>query len=74
MMDRNARVIWGASVDPQQDGRLKVTLVMTGLNSPNSLSTPGTVGAQLFNLDPTAATERPIKIKLDLYQMETDLQ
>jgi hypothetical protein len=49
-------------------------LVMTGLNSPNSLSTSGTVGTQLFNLDPTAETERPIKIKLDLYQMETDLQ
>jgi cell division protein FtsZ len=72
MMDRNARVIWGASVDPQQEGRLKVTLVMTGLNSPNSLNSSRTAAAQLFNLDPTAETERPLDIKLNLYQMETD--
>jgi len=72
MMDRNALVIWGASVDPQQEGRLKVTLVMTGVNSPNSLRSVGAIAPQLFNLEPNAEPERPIDIKLDLYQMETD--
>jgi cell division protein FtsZ len=74
MMDRNARVIWGASVDPQQQGRLKVTLVMTGVNSLNSLNSSREAGAKLFNLDPSAEPERPMDIKLDLYQMETDSQ
>jgi cell division protein FtsZ len=74
MMDRNARVIWGASVDPLQEGRLKVTLVMTGVNSPNSLNSFRGAAARLFNLDPIAEPERPIEIKLDLYQMETDSQ
>ena len=74
MMDRNARVIWGASVDPLQEGKLKVTLVMTGVNSPNSLNSFRGAAARLFNLDPIAKPQTPINIKLDLYQMETDSQ
>lgn len=72
MMDRNALVIWGASVDPQQEGRLKVTLVMTGVNSANSPRSIGTIAPQLFNLERNAEPERSIDIKLNLYQMESD--
>ena len=72
MMDRNALVIWGASVDPQQEGRLKVTLVMTGLNLANSVRSLGAIAPQLFNLERNAEPEKPIDIRLDLYQMESD--
>jgi len=70
MMDDNALVIWGARVNPELNGSLKVTLVMTGVNSPHLLSGFGTVAPQLFNLEPYAEPEKPLDIKLNLYQME----
>jgi cell division protein FtsZ len=73
MMDNNALVIWGARVNPEQDGKLKVTLVMTGVNSPHILSGFGTIAPQLFNLETYAEPEKPLDIKLDLYQLESPL-
>jgi cell division protein FtsZ len=73
MMDNDALVIWGARVNPEQDGKLKVTLVMTGVNSPHILSGFGTIAPQLFNLETYAEPEKPLDIKLDLYQLEPSL-
>jgi cell division protein FtsZ len=73
MMDNHALVIWGARVNPEQDGKLKVTLVMTGVNSPHILSGFGTIAPQLFNLETYAEPEKPLDIKLDLYQLESPL-
>ncbi|HVP16490.1 MAG TPA: hypothetical protein VMT42_03905, partial [candidate division Zixibacteria bacterium] len=70
MMDRSAMVIWGARVNPKQNGKLKVTLVMTGVNSPHILSGFGTIAPQLFNLEPYAEPEKPSNLDLGLYQME----
>lgn len=70
MMDGNARVIWGANVNPSQEGKLRVTLVMTGVNSPPSRNGIGTFAPQLFNLETYAESERPLDVKLNLYQME----
>jgi cell division protein FtsZ len=70
MMDNHALVIWGARVSPEQQGKLKVTLVMTGVNSPHVLSGFGTIAPQLFNLEPFAEPEKPSEIDLNLYQME----
>jgi len=70
MMDNDALVIWGARINPEQNGKLKVTLVMTGVNSPQMLSGFGTIAPQLFNLEPYAGPERRIGIELNLYQLE----
>ncbi|MEM2971723.1 MAG: cell division protein FtsZ [Candidatus Bathyarchaeia archaeon] len=70
MMDNNALVIWGARVNPEQNGKLKVTLVMTGVNSPHILSGFGAIAPQLFNMEPYAELEKPLGIELNLYQME----
>jgi cell division protein FtsZ len=70
MMDNNALVIWGARVSPEQEGKLKVTLVMTGVNSPHVLSGFGTIAPQLFNLEPYAEPEKRSDVDLNLYQME----
>lgn len=70
MMDDDALVIWGARVNPDLAGVLKVTLVMTGVNSPHLLSGFGTVAPQLFNLEPYAEPEKPLEMKLNLYQLE----
>ncbi|MCD6446258.1 cell division protein FtsZ [Candidatus Bathyarchaeota archaeon] len=70
MMDDDALVIWGARVNPELNGSLKVTLVMTGVNSPHLLSGFGTIAPQLFNLEPYAEPEKPLDVKLGLYQLE----
>jgi len=70
MMDDHALVIWGARVNPEQNGKLKVTLVMTGVNSPHILSGFGTIAPQLFNLETFAEPEKPLNIELNLYQLE----
>jgi cell division protein FtsZ len=73
MMNDNALVIWGARVNPELGGKLKVTLVMTGVNSPYLLSGFGTIAPQLFNIEPYAEPEKPLDIKLNLYQLENFL-
>jgi cell division GTPase FtsZ len=73
MMNANARVIWGATVNPLQEGKLKVTLVMAGLNTPQTLGGLGKIAPQLFDLEPYAEIERPLEINLNLYQMEKDV-
>ena len=70
MMDGNALVIWGARVNPEQNGKLKVTLVMTGVDSPHALSGFGAIAPHLFNMEPKAEPEKPLGIDLSLYQME----
>lgn len=71
MMHNDALVIWGARVNPQSSGMLRVTLVMTGVNSPNLLSGFGTIAPRLYNLEPyTNEPEKPLKIDLNLYQLE----
>jgi len=70
MMDDNALVIWGARVNPELTGTLRVTLVMTGVRSPHILSGFGTIAPQLFNLEPYAEPEKSLGIDLNLYQLE----
>lgn len=70
MMDNDALVIWGARVNPEQNGKLKVTLVMTGVNSPHVLSGFRAIAPQLYNLEQNSEPEKPLGIKLNLYQLE----
>jgi len=71
LMGDNALVIWGARVNPDCEGKLKVTVVMTGVDSQNN--TLDTIAPNVFNLEPYAELEKPLNIKLDLYQIETFL-
>jgi len=70
MMDEDALVIWGARVNPNLAGTLRVTLVMTGVNSPYLLSGFNVIAPQLYNLEPYAEPEKPLDIELNLYQLE----
>ncbi|MEM2419708.1 MAG: cell division protein FtsZ [Candidatus Bathyarchaeia archaeon] len=72
MMDEDSLVIWGARVNPELDGKIKVTLVLTGVSSPYILSGFGAIAPQLFNMEPYAEPEKPLNIDLNLYQMERD--
>lgn len=73
MMDADSLVIWGARVNPELNGKLKVTLVLTGVNWPDIPSEFGMIAPQLFNLEPYAEPEKPLNIELNLYQMEKDM-
>ena len=72
MMHGDAHILCGARVNPGQDGKLKVTVVMTGVGSPHRLTNLDTVAPQLFNLDPYNEPESRLDIELNLYQMDTD--
>jgi cell division protein FtsZ len=70
MMDNHAHVVWGAKVNPEQDGKLKVTLVMTGIAPPHIPNRLESITPQLFNLESPTEPEKPLGVKLNLYQME----
>ena len=70
MMDNDALVIWGARVNPELTGKLKVTLVMTGVESSDVPEELGTIAPQLFNMEPRSGLERHLGIELNLYQLE----
>jgi len=70
LMNDDALVIWGARVRPENDGVLRVTLVMTGVRSPNVLRGYGNDMPQLYNLDPYDEKGKMPKVDLKLDQLE----
>ena len=70
MMHNNALVSWSAKVNPSLPGILRVTLVMTGIQSPYLLGGFGTIAPNLYDMDPHAEPEKPLQIDIDLYQLE----
>jgi len=70
MMSKNATVAWGARVNPDLAGALKVTLFMTGVRSPLQPSWLGMGMSKIYNMDPYPELEEPLGIDLDLDQIE----
>jgi len=69
MMSDDALVIWGARVNPELDGSLKVTLVLTGVRSQYLLSGYGSAVPEIYQLDPDEETEKPVNLDLNLYRL-----
>jgi len=69
MMGEDALVIWGARVNPELAGTLKVTLVMTGVRSQYLLSGFGSATPEIYNLDCRKEPEKPINVDIGLYQL-----
>ncbi|MEM2092940.1 MAG: cell division protein FtsZ [Candidatus Bathyarchaeia archaeon] len=72
MMDNDTPVIWGARINPELNGKMKVTLVVTGVNSTSIPSGFDYIAPKLFNLESLSEPEKPLDIKLNIYQMEED--
>ena len=70
MLDEKALVIWGARVDPSLGKCLKITIVLTGIDSSQILKEYCFLKKEFYNLEPFAEPEKPLKIDLNLYQME----
>ena len=62
-------VIWGARVNPELEGTLRVTLIMTGVQSPHLFS-----GSETGDIELTVSEKQNMKetlnVDLDLYQLE----
>ena len=70
MMDDKAMVIWGSRVDPDLNDILRVTLVLTGIRSPQLVSGYEIPEVKLYNLEPFAGPEVPLKLEMGLYDIE----
>jgi cell division protein FtsZ len=69
MMHNNALVSWGARVNPSLPGIMRVTLLMTGLQSPLLRGFAATAHG-LYDMERPAEPEEPLNINLELYQLE----
>lgn len=58
-----------AGINPEH-ARIKVVLVARGVDSPRVSSELDTIAPNLFNLEPHTAPDKPLGVKLNLYQME----
>jgi len=70
-LGRDARVAWGARVNPSNEGVLKVTVVMTGVNSPYMRYGLGSLMTELYDLESSySEPNKPLQVDLGLDQIE----
>jgi hypothetical protein len=67
---RSVPALWDAAPKHRQRGKMKVKLAIKHMNPQSSPKRFGSIAPQLFNLDSSPETEKPLGIKLSLYQME----
>lgn len=71
MMDDKAMVIWGSRVDPNMNDMLRVTLVLTGIKSPQLVSGYEVPEIKLYQMEPFAQPEAHLGLNLGLYDIES---
>ncbi len=70
-LSQSAKVVWGARVDPDNKGILKVTLVMTGVNSPYMHYGLNNMMTELYDLESSySESAKPLHADLGLDQIE----
>ena len=69
-MDEEALVIWGARIDPNLNGKIRITLLMTGVRSPYLLSGYSNETPRLYNLDDEEEFRGKLNLNLHLDQIE----
>jgi cell division protein FtsZ len=69
-LDEKALVIWGARAEPSFGSRLRITIILTGMQLSQILSGCLLPEVDLFNLEPFAEPEKPLEMNFNLYQME----
>jgi cell division protein FtsZ len=63
-------VFRGTQIDPGLHGKMRITLVVTGITLPNTSRRLESLTPQLFNLEPKGEPEKQLPLDLDLYQLE----
>jgi len=69
-MNGNAMVIWGSRVDPCLKNQIRVTLILTGIRSPQLVGGFELDGVKLYNMDPYLGPPVRYDLGIDLYEME----
>lgn len=71
IMGHDAQVIWGAKAKPSDDGFLKVTLMMTGVDSPKMPRGYENLMPKLYDIESSfSEPEKPLHVDLGLDQLE----
>lgn len=71
MLGQGALVKWGARTSPRSDGFLRVTLVMTGVKSPNLMNGLEYIMSKLFDIESSySEPEKQLQVDLSLDQIE----
>jgi cell division protein FtsZ len=71
LVNEGVCVTWGANVNPNMSGKLRVTLLVTKEHPLKSTVSVGAIAPHLFNLEPYAESIKELSVDLDLYQLET---
>lgn len=71
MMGPTTTVIWGARINPEQQRKIKVTLVVTRRDSKQPRKFLEKAAPHLFSMEPENEQETALNLDLRLYQMET---
>ncbi len=70
MMNTNAHVVWGARVNPELDGTIRVTLIVTQANPHRSFRSVGAIAPHLFNIEQFSNFEKKLPLDFGLHQLE----
>ena len=70
-LDEEALVIWGARIDERLEDSMKVTLVLTGIDSPYVYTGYTGIPVDLYNLEPDLEFDQRINLDVNLDQIET---
>jgi cell division GTPase FtsZ len=69
MISEDAQILWGASIDPSLQGKIRVTLMMTQAN-PLERRNFNSIAPHLVNLEPYSEPEKQLPIDFGLDQLE----
>jgi len=73
MMGDKAMVIWGSRVDPDLNDMLRVTLVLTGIRSPQLVSGYEIPVVKLYQMEPQSGPETHLGFDFGLYDIENKM-
>ena len=69
-IEKNNPTVWDATLGVERHNRLEAKLVVKRPDPASPSGRLSSIAPQLFNLDPRSKPERPLGVRLGLYQME----
>jgi len=69
-IEKNNPTVWDATLGVERHNRLEAKLVVKRPDPASPSGRLSSIAPQLFNLDPCSKSERPLGVRLGLYQME----
>lgn len=70
-MSDDSMVIWGSRIDPDLGKQMRVTLVLTGIDSPRLVGGDYLDDLKLYNMDPNTGQEKNVDLGIELFDIES---